>query len=74
MREVSFLRSPAAHALITSQSKPQGYEDSVFFHSDLAGVAARVASKAPASYGKEIKKWLTDRAPGPRRAHKIDCP
>jgi Rrf2 family protein len=40
----------------------------------LAEVAARVASKAPASYGKEIKKWLTDRAPAQRRAHKIDSP
>jgi carbon-monoxide dehydrogenase large subunit len=39
MREVAFLRSPIAHALITRQSKPQGYEDSVFFHSDLPGVA-----------------------------------
>src|SRR6185312_293084 len=40
----------------------------------LADVAARVASKAPASYGKAIKQWLTDRAPAPRRAHKIDSP
>jgi Rrf2 family protein len=37
----------------------------------LADVAARVAAKVSASYGKEIKKWLADRAPGPRRAHQI---
>jgi len=39
MRDVAFLRSPVAHALITRYSKPQGYENSVFFHGDLAGVA-----------------------------------
>lgn len=39
MRDVAFLRSPVAHALITRQSKPQGYKKLVFFHSDLANVA-----------------------------------
>ncbi len=38
MREIAFLRSPMAHARIRGVAKPQGAEDRVFVHADLAGV------------------------------------
>jgi carbon-monoxide dehydrogenase large subunit len=38
LREVAFVRSPAAHARIRSITAPQGFERSVFAASDLAGV------------------------------------
>lgn len=38
MREVAFLRSPVAHAIIRERKKPTGFEDSVFFNEDLKAV------------------------------------
>jgi carbon-monoxide dehydrogenase large subunit len=38
MREIAFLRSPAAHALIRGIRKPAGFEDQVFVNADLIGV------------------------------------
>jgi len=59
------------HAIMLEAEAPMR---EVLASRSLADVAARVAAKAPASYGREIRKWLTDRAPAPRRAHKIDSP
>jgi aerobic carbon-monoxide dehydrogenase large subunit len=39
MLEITFLRSPLAHARIRGITKPAGAEDRVFAHADLAGVA-----------------------------------
>lgn len=38
MLEIAFLRSPLAHARISSIEKPAGNEDVVFVHADLVGV------------------------------------
>ena len=38
MREVAFVRSPVAHAMIRERTKPPGFEDSVFFNQDMDGV------------------------------------
>jgi aerobic carbon-monoxide dehydrogenase large subunit len=38
MREIAFVRSPVAHAMIRERTKPPGFEDSVFFNQDMDGV------------------------------------
>ena len=38
MREVAFVRSPVAHAMIRERTKPSGHQDSVFFSQDMDGV------------------------------------
>ncbi|GAB9132774.1 MULTISPECIES: xanthine dehydrogenase family protein molybdopterin-binding subunit [Bradyrhizobium] len=38
MRDVAFVRSPVAHAMIRERAKPPGFEDSVFFNHDMTGV------------------------------------
>jgi Rrf2 family protein len=40
----------------------------------LADIAAKVGAKAPASFGKEVAKWLATRAPAPRGAVTTSLP
>ena len=48
MLELAFLRSPLAHARITSRTKPDDTEETVFFASDLKGVSGiRAVSGLP---------------------------
>jgi carbon-monoxide dehydrogenase large subunit len=44
MKELAFVRSPVAHALIRAVRKPAGYEDCVFTAADLQGVKPIIAN------------------------------
>jgi len=50
LREVAFLRSPLAHARLSSISKPDGAEDDVFVAGDLDGVLPITARSTLPTY------------------------
>src|SRR5258706_10893070 len=50
MKEVAFVRSPVAHAIITHRAKPQGFEGSVMFSDDLKAVLPIVTRSSIPGY------------------------
>lgn len=62
MKEVAFVRSPVAHAVITHRAKPRGREGSVVFPDDLKGVLPIVTrSSIPGYKVSEYPVLATDR-------------
>lgn len=62
MRDVAFVRSPVAHALLSNKQKPAGFEDSVFFAEDLEGVAPiTTRSSIPGYRQSDYPSLATDR-------------
>lgn len=62
MKEVAFVRSPVAHAIITHRAKPRGREGSVVFPDDLKGVLPIVTrSSIPGYKVSEYPVLATDR-------------
>lgn len=56
--EVAFLRSPVAHAVLRSVTKPQGFESSVFVGGDLTGVLAITSPCTVPSYKVSVQHPL----------------
>jgi carbon-monoxide dehydrogenase large subunit len=62
MKEVAFVRSPVAHAIVTHRAKPQGCEGSVMFSDDLKAVLPIVTrSSIPGYKVSEYPVLATDR-------------
>ena len=57
MRDVAFLRSPLAHALIKGVNKPSGYENQVICAEDLNGVSPIRAESTLPSF-RNSEQWL----------------
>ncbi len=55
MRDVAFLRSPAAHARITRRAKPANAAEAVFFLDDLVGVKPIVTRSSIPGY--KLSEW-----------------
>lgn len=60
MLELAFLRSPLAHARITSQTKPEQAESRVFFGRDLTGVSGILAVSGLPGFRPSTQPILAD--------------